>query len=257
MKSIPKSGPWVRGMNAASFPMMYPGVVCPASRTPRLTASWISKGGTTAPAGDTSILSRPPEVLSIVATSSLAASSGKIAERPGGLHLPPDRRLGGSGRRRGPASEEAAEDNHRDEEAGGDAGAGRIPGAFSSGHLHVLGAARSESKERDGTSCGILGGRPPGVKTPRSFLTGSRFDSSVGALAGTSSGARRHRRGTDLSCPAARGASRQTPCPRSPRPRSQGVVPVSTLLKMSEGPAAHARGGRAARRPGCSSSWRR
>ncbi len=77
MKSIPNRGPWVRGMKAISFPMMYPGVVCPASRTPRLTASWISKGGTTAPAGDTSILSRPPEVLSIVDTSSLAASSGK------------------------------------------------------------------------------------------------------------------------------------------------------------------------------------
>ena len=73
---MPKRGPWVRGTKAASFPMMYPGVVCPASRTPRLTASWISKGGTTAPAGDTSILSRPPEVFSIVATSSFAASSG-------------------------------------------------------------------------------------------------------------------------------------------------------------------------------------
>src|SRR6185295_12170159 len=76
MKSMPNSGPWVRGMKAGSLPMMYPGVVCPASRTPRLTASWISKGGTTAPAGDTSILSRPPEVFSIVDTSSLAASSG-------------------------------------------------------------------------------------------------------------------------------------------------------------------------------------
>ncbi len=78
MKSMPKRGPWVSGMNAISLPMMYPGVVCPASSTPRLTASWISNGGTTAPAGDTSILSRPPEVFSIVDTSSLAASSGKI-----------------------------------------------------------------------------------------------------------------------------------------------------------------------------------
>ena len=32
------------------------------------------KGGTTAPAGDSSILSRPPEVFSIVSTSSFAAS---------------------------------------------------------------------------------------------------------------------------------------------------------------------------------------
>src|SRR4029450_13190298 len=76
MKSIPNSGPWVRGPKAFSFPTMYPGVVCPASSTPRFTASWISNGGTTAPAGDTSILSRPPEVFSIVDTNSLAASSG-------------------------------------------------------------------------------------------------------------------------------------------------------------------------------------
>ena len=91
---MPKRGPWVRGTKAANFPMMYPGVVWPASRTPRLTASWISKGGTTAPAGDTSILSRPPEVFSIVATSSLAASSGNT---PSGQAVCIFHRIGAAG----------------------------------------------------------------------------------------------------------------------------------------------------------------
>ena len=73
MKST-EEGTVRQGDEGLQLPDDVPGVVCPASSTPRFTASWISKGGTTAPAGDSSSLSRPPAFFSIVSTSSFAAS---------------------------------------------------------------------------------------------------------------------------------------------------------------------------------------
>src|SRR5919106_3059334 len=80
--SMPKGPPGAGPKSAAALflPTQYAGAACPPSRTPRAVASSNSNGGTTEPAANSSIFSRPPDSLPTRSAKNLELSQSVLAD---------------------------------------------------------------------------------------------------------------------------------------------------------------------------------